>query len=145
MTATAPTGTATISLYGVGRIESYDDARNRLAPLPPGASIMGGDRIRTSFTAVIGREVLWPKGHTQVLARFADGTAAMTRHKYRKRQVYVVGFFPGLEFSAAARRFDFNMRGDFGSTRRLVIAAPALELTQPVVQPSDPVVEGLGE
>lgn len=132
-----------VSLYGAGRIESYDDSRNQLAPRPAGARILGGDGIRRSFAPVIGREVLRPKEDTQVLARFADGTAAMTRNKYGKGQVYVVGFFPGLEYSAGIRRFDFNMRRDFDAARRLIVAAPALELTQPVVEPSDPLVEGV--
>jgi hypothetical protein len=132
-----------VSLYGAGRIESYDEAGNRLAVVPPGAKIIGGDTIKGSFTPVIGREVLHPRSGTEILARFADGTAAMTRNKYGKGQVYVVGFFPGLEYSAAVRRFDFNMRRDFDAVRRLLIAAPALELTQPVVEPSDPLVEGV--
>ena len=67
----------------------------------------------------------------------------MTRHKFGKGWIYVVGFFPGLEYSATVRRPDFNMRRDFDSGRRLVIAKPALELTRPVVEPSDPLVEGV--
>jgi hypothetical protein len=132
-----------VSLYGAGRIESYDDPRNRLAPVSSGARIVGGDRIRASFMPVIGREVLQPEGGTQIFARFADRTAAMTRNSYGKGQAYVVGFFPGLEYSAAVRRLDFNMRRDFDSALRLIVAAPALELTRPVVEPSDPMVEGV--
>ncbi len=132
-----------ISLYGAGRIESYDDPSNQLAPIPSGARIVGGDRIRGSFTPLVGRENLRPEGNTKVLAIFADGAAAMTHRKYGKGQIYVVGFFPGLEYSATVRRFDFNMRRDFDSDLRLIVAAPALELTQPVVEPSDPLVEGV--
>ncbi|MBC8217347.1 MAG: hypothetical protein H8E73_02675 [Planctomycetes bacterium] len=132
-----------VSLYGAGSIESYDEPANRLAVVPSGARIIGGDTIQGSFTPVVGREVLQPESGTEILARFADGTAAMTRTSYGKGQVYVVGFFPGLEYSAAVRRLDFNMRRDFGQACRLVIAAPALKLTQPVVEPSDPLVEGV--
>jgi hypothetical protein len=92
---------------------------------------------------VVGREVLRTESNTEILARFADGGAAMTRCRYGKGQVYVVGFFPGLEYSAGVRRLDFNMRRDFDPVRRAVIAAPALELTQPVVDASDPLVEGV--
>ena len=132
-----------VSLYGAGRIESYGDPRHRLAPIPSGARIIGGDTIRGSFAPIIGREVLLPEDGTQILARFADGTAAITHAKYGKGKAYVVGFFPGLEYSAAVRRLDFNMRRDFDSAFRLFVAAPALELTRPVVEPSDPLVEGV--
>ena len=132
-----------ISLYGATSIESYDERSNRLTPVPSGARIVGGDAFKGSFTPVVGREVLRPEGDTEILARFADGTAAMTRHKYGKGQVYVVGFFTGLEYSATVRRLDFNMRRDFDPVRRLVIAGPALELTRPIVEPSDPLVEGV--
>jgi hypothetical protein len=132
-----------VSLYGAGSIESYDEAGNRLAVVPSGARIIGGDTIKGSFTPVVGRELLRPESGTEALARFADGAAAMTRNKHGKGQVYVVGFFPGLEYSAAVRRLDFNMRRDFDLALRFIIAAPALELTRPVVEPSDPLVEGV--
>jgi len=41
------------------------------------------------------------------------------------------------------RRLDFNMRRDLDPVRRRAIAAPALELTRPIVEPSDPLVEGV--
>jgi len=132
-----------VSLYGATSIESYDEPDNRLANVPSGAKIAAGDTIKDSFTPVVGREVLGPEGDTEILARFADGTAAMTRHSYGKGQVYVVGFFPGLEYSVSIRRLDFNMRRDLDTVRRLAIAAPALELTRPVVNASDPLVEGV--
>jgi len=133
-----------VSLYGAGRIESYNDPRNRLAAVPSGARIVGKDRFRASFMPVIGREILHTEEEdTQILAHFADGTAAMTCAKYGKGRAYVVGFFSGLEYSAAVRRFDFNMRRDFDSTLRLIVTAPALDLTQPTAEPSDPLVEGV--
>jgi hypothetical protein len=132
-----------VSLYGAGNIESYNERGNQLAPVPAGARVTAGDTTQGSFTPVVGREVLRPADDAEVLARFADGAAAMTRHPYGKGQVYVVGFFPGLEYSAAVRRLDFNMRRDFNAALRLVIAAPALKLTRPVVDASDPLVEGV--
>lgn len=132
-----------VSLYGATSIESYDERSNQLAPVPSGAIVVGGETIKGSFTPVVGREVLRPEDDAEILARFADGTAAMTRHNYGEGQVYVVGFFPGLEYSATVRRLDFNMRRDFDTVRRLVIAGPAFELTRPIVEPSDPLVEGV--
>ena len=132
-----------VSLYGAGNIESYGEKANQLAPVPSGARIEAGDAIQASFTPVIGREVLRPQEGAEVLARFADGAAAMTRHSFGKGQVYAAGFFPGLEYSAAVRRLDFNMRRDFDAARRLMIAGPALKLTRPAVDASDPLVEGV--
>jgi hypothetical protein len=96
-----------------------------------------------SFAPVIGREVLRPDADSEVLARFADGEAALTRHSYGSGLVYVVGFFPGLEYSATVRRPDYSMRRDLDPVRRRFVAAPALELTRPVVDASDPLVEGV--
>ncbi len=132
-----------VSLYGGSNIEPYDERANQLAPVPAGARVTGGNTLQGSFTPVVGRETLRPAEDTEVLARFADGSAAMTRHSYGKGQVYVVGFFPGLEYSAAARRFTFNMRRDFKAALRLVVAGPALKLIRPVVDASDPLVEGV--
>jgi len=132
-----------VSLYGATRIESYDEQSNRLAPVPSSARFVGGEAIKSSFTPVVGREVLRPESDSEIVARFADGVAAMIRHSYGRGQVYVVGFFPGLEYSTTVRRPDFNMHRDFDSGRRLIIAKPALELTRPVVEPSDPLVEGV--
>jgi hypothetical protein len=108
-----------VSLYGAGRIESYDEPQNQLAPIPYVAKIVEVDRIRDSFIPAIGRETLRPEGDTQILSRFADGTAAITCNSYGSGRVYVVGFFPGLEYSATVRRLDFNMRRDFDAVRRL--------------------------
>ncbi len=132
-----------VSLYGATNIESYDEPGNRLAAVPQGATIAGGDTIPDSFAPVVGREVLRPESKTEVLARFADGSPAMTRHSYGKGQVYVAGFFPGLEYSASVRRIDFDMRRDFESARRIAVAGPALKLTRPIVDASDPLVEGV--
>ncbi len=132
-----------VSLYGATSIESYDERSNRLARVPAGARVVQGETIKRSFTPVIGREVLQPADDAEILARFAAGGAAMTRHKFGKGQVYVVGFFPGLEYSATVRRADYNMRRDFDPARRLVISGPARELAQPAVEASDALVEGV--
>jgi hypothetical protein len=132
-----------VSLYGAGNIESYDDPSNRLAPVPASGKVKGGNLFDGSFLPVVGREVLRPERDTSVLARFADGGAAATCHGYGKGRAYVVGFFAGLEYSATVRRSDFDMRRDFDPNRRLAVTAPARELTRPVVDASDPLVEGV--
>lgn len=132
-----------VQLYGAGTIEPYDDPRNQLAPPPVGARLLGGRIFEASFVPLVGREILDPQEDAEVLARFADGTAAVVRHRYGKGQAYVVALFPGLEYSAPVRVPEYNMRAAFSAARRSLIAAPALALTAPVVDASDPLVEGV--
>jgi len=136
-----------VALYGATRLEPYDDARRVIAPVPDGAKIVGSAPFTGSFQPVIGREVLEPDVGTEVLVRFADGGAAVTRHAYGKGQAYVVGFFPGLEYSAGVRRHTrapvFDMSKDFDPGRRSYVAAPALGRVQPVVDAAQPTVEGV--
>jgi hypothetical protein len=107
---------------------------------PSGPEISGA---AGKFVPVVGREPLKPAPGTDVVARFADGTAALTRHPHGKDQVWVAGFFPGLEYSAGLRSEEFDMTRDFDALRRSFIAAPALERTKPVVDASQPLVEGV--
>ena len=95
------------------------------------------------FVPVIGREVLKPGPAAKVLARFADGSAAVTCNIFGKGKAYVVGFFPGLEYSAAVRGERFDMTRDFDAVRRSFVTAPALEHVRPVVDASLPTVEGV--
>lgn len=132
-----------VQLYGAGAIESYDDRRNQLAAVPGDATVLGGKIFDGSFEPVIGRETLDPREDAEVLARFADTSVSVVRHRYGKGQTYVVGMFPGLEYSATVRSAEYNMRRDFRPDRRRLIAAPALALTAPVVDVSDPLVEGV--
>ena len=132
-----------VELYGASGLEPYDDAGRRLAPVPSGTGIEGRGSFEGRFDPVIGREVLEPVAEADVPARFADGSAAVVRHAYGKGEAYVVGFFPGLEYSATVRRPDYDMRRDFDPVRRRFIAAPVTGLTRPVVDASDPLVEGV--
>ncbi|MHC4176314.1 MAG: hypothetical protein ACYSWU_02340, partial [Planctomycetota bacterium] len=132
-----------VQLYGATSLESYTDRRYQLTAVPDGAKLLGGEIFEGSFDPVIGREKLDPAGDAEVLARFADGSAAAVRHRHGKGQAYVVGVFPGLEYSAAVRSTGYDMRHDFQSARRRLVAAPALALTRPVVDVSDPLVEGV--
>jgi hypothetical protein len=96
-----------------------------------------------TFVPVVGRESLKPAAGTEVLAKFADGGPALTRHAAGKGQVWVAGFFPGLEYSAGVRKEDFDMARDFDAARRAFVTAAALERVKPVVEASEPLVEGL--
>ncbi len=138
----APRMTCRVSLYGGTSIESYDDSRRVLAPAPPGAGIVAGGPFTGSFPLAVGRETLKPST-AQVLAKFADGEAAVTRNAFGQGQAYVVGFFPGLEYSALVRAESFDMSGGFPAERRSYVVAPALERVVPVVDASHHAVEGV--
>lgn len=129
-----------VQSYRATQLEPYDDPRAVLAPVPTGAEIRWGDM---KFRPVVGREVLHPVSGAEVLARFGDGGAAAVRHRFGKGQAWVIGFFPGLEYSAAVRREDFDMARDFDPRLRGLVAGAALERTRPVVDAAQPPVEGL--
>jgi len=132
-----------VQRYGAVAVQSFADQRAVLAPVPTGAKIVGEQPYAAAFLAVVGREVLKPAADTQVLARFADGAAAMTVHPYGQGRAYVVGFYPGLEYSATIRDGQPDMSRDLDAARRRFITGPALTVTQPVVEPSVPAVEGV--
>jgi hypothetical protein len=141
--AAAPELWYKVERYKATSLQSFSDPRAVVAPRPEGAKIVGDGPYKAEFLPAVGREVLKPGKDTRVLARFADGGAAMTVHTYGKGKAYVVGFYPGLEYSAAVRRDDFDMSRDFDAALRSFIAAPALEVTRPVVWTSEPTVEGV--
>jgi len=132
-----------VALYGATRLEAYDERRRQLGTVPEGAGITGSKPFQGDFAPVVGREVLQPAAGTEVLARFADGTAAVVRHNYGKGRAYTVGFYPGLEYSATLRRPDYDMARDANAVRRSFVAAPALAVAKPVVDASLPLVEGV--
>ena len=140
-----------VMLYGATGIEAYDEPGRVLAPVPDGARITGSGPFTAALSPVIGREVLHPADGTEVVARFADGGAAATRHRHGRGLAYVVGFFPGLEYSAGVRRHPpyggqaplYDMSKDFDAGRRSFVAAPALERVKPAVDAAQPTVEGI--
>jgi len=131
-----------VSLYGATTVEPLDEPRDVLAPAPEGARIVGGE-AGGSFAPVVGREVLRPPRGTEVLAKFADGGPAVTRHAFGKGRAYVAGFFPGLEYSAAVRGGSFDMSKDFDGGRRAWVTLPLAGAVKPVVDVSCPTVEGV--
>lgn len=133
-----------VALYGATSLQPFDDRRDELAPVPPGAKATCAARLGgATFSPIVGREVLRPAAKTDVLATFADGGAAATQSACGKGQAYVLGLFAGLEYSAAVRREAFDMTKDFDAGLRALVAAPALEHVRPVVDASEPLVEGV--
>jgi hypothetical protein len=111
---------------------------------PAGARVTGKPPYAGSFELAVGREVLTPAGDTAVLASYADGGAAATRHVFGKGAVYVVGFYAGLEYASDILRDDYNMARDFRDDKRAFVAAPALAAgIRPVVDVSCPTLEGV--
>lgn len=136
----------TVGLYGGGSLGEFEAGKGSAVPGAAPADrvrITSGAPFDAAFDPVVGREVLQPAAGTDVLARFADGGAALTRHAYGKGQTYVAGFFPGLEYSARVRSDRFDMARDFDAGIRRFVAAPALAAVQPVVDTSQPAVEGV--
>jgi hypothetical protein len=135
-----------VTLYGASSLEPYDDPRSVLAPAPDGAKIAAAPGVPggAAFAPIIGREVLRPAAGTEVLAKFADGAAAVTCHPHGKGRAYVVGFFPGLEYSAPLRGAAYDMVTGFEAGRRAYVALPlAAAGVRPVVDASLPTVEGV--
>ena len=121
--------------YGATALETFSDSTT------PGAAVeIAGPAGK--FVPVVGREALKPAAGTEVLAKFADGAAALTRHAHGKGHVYVAGFFPGLEYSAALRAEEYDMSRDFDAVCRGFVTG-ALGEVRPVVNASEPLVEGL--
>jgi hypothetical protein len=131
-----------VTLYGASSLESYGDARGVIAPAPDAARVAAG-AMGGALKPVVGREVLRPKPGTEILARFADGAPAAVRNACGKGKAYTVGFFPGLEYSAAVRADAFDMSKDFDVGIRSYVAMPALAAVRPAVEASQPTVEGL--
>ncbi|MBI4026518.1 MAG: beta-galactosidase trimerization domain-containing protein [Verrucomicrobia bacterium] len=124
-----------------------------LRPPPPDAPqpqrIAAGSLSTNSYDLAIGREVLEPASDAETLAFFSDGKPAVTRSAYGKGQVYVVGFFGGLEYAASTmklgpdRQPDYDMTKNFDDGRRNFVAAPALSIVKPTVDAGQPTVEGV--
>jgi hypothetical protein len=126
---------AKVKPYGATALESFADSTSSGTTVEitgPGGK----------FVPVVGREALKPAAGTEVLATFADGAAAVTRHAHGKGLVYVAGFFPGLEYSATLRNEEYDLSRDVDSVRRSFVTL-ALGEVRPVVNASQPLVEGL--
>ena len=132
-----------VQLYGATKLEPYDDPKRVIGKVPEIPAITGGKLMSGSFQPLIGREVLVPAAGTEVLAKFADGSAAATVHNQGKGKAYVVGCFAGLEYSAPLHVEAFDMVKDLSGEVRSFTVAPALAVVRPVVDAGAPTVEGV--
>jgi len=118
--------------YGATALSTFANTK----PAPEGATLEGKG-------LAVGRELLQPGEGADTLAKFADGSAAVTRHPFGKGQAIVSGLFTGLEYAARVHRDDFDMSQDFDAGKRAWVTAPAVERVKPVVDASHPLVEGI--
>jgi hypothetical protein len=132
-----------VKAYHATDLESFTDPRGALGPVPADARLEGKGLFSGACAPVVGRERLHPGPGAEVLATFADGSAAITRRRHGKGEAYVLGFFPGLEYSAAVRVPEFDMARHFDVILRGFVAAPALARVRPAVEPSVPTVEAV--
>lgn len=125
----------TIRRYGATRLATFRDRKTA----PEAANVVGQGALVGTYRPRVGREVLRPADGTEVLATFADGTAAITRHRHGKGQAVVIGLFAGLEYAERVHRDDFDMSADFDAGwRRLMTTfagvAPPVDTGQPTVE-----------
>jgi hypothetical protein len=132
-----------VELYKATALESYDDRARRIAAVPSSAKVKIDSPATAEFLPIIGREVLAPAAGAETLARFADGGAAVVRSKYGAGTVWIVGLFPGLEYSAPLRRAGYDMSRDLSPSMRKLITLPCQGLVRPVVDCEDATVEGV--
>lgn len=127
-----------VPVYGATSIGNFSNNEP-----PAGTAVTGSQPFSGTFQPVVGREVLLPSPTTEVLAKYADGSAAITRNKCGKGEAWVVGMFPGLEYSAAIRKASFDASKDYDPGLRTYVSAAALAHVQPVVDASQPTIEGV--
>jgi hypothetical protein len=127
--------------YGASALDSLAIRR----PVPEGATIRGDGDYAVEFKPIVGREPLKSLPETRVLARFADGAAALTRNEYGKGVAYCAGFYPGLEYSANIQRPEggYDMSVDFDPAIRRLITGPVSDAVEAPVAVSQPVVEAV--
>lgn len=132
-----------VELYKATYLESYDEASRQITAVPEASTVQFDAPVKAKLGPVVGREVLMPAENTEVLARFADGGAAVTRSKHGAGTTWVVGLFPGLEYSVPLRAARYNMSRDLSQTRRQFITLPCQGLVRPVVGCNHATVEGV--
>jgi hypothetical protein len=130
-----------VELYKATALESFDEPQRELAAVPEGAAVQHDAPLQ--LRAVIGREVLSPDEETRTLLRFVDGGAAITRSEHGAGAAWVVGLFPGLEYSAPLRTARYDMSRDLEKARREFIALPCRGRVRPVVDCDHPAIEGV--
>ena len=132
-----------VELYKATALELFGDVSRQIAAVPEMAAVRIDAPLNDKLEPIVGREILTPAEGTETLARFADGGAAVTRHKYGAGTVWVVGLFPGLEYSAPLRAARYDMSRDLSQMRRSFITLPCQGRVWPIVDCDDAAVEGV--
>jgi hypothetical protein len=129
-----------VKRYGATSLASFKTTSEP----PPGASMVGSGPVAGDYPVRVGREILHPAQTTQVLASYADGGAALTRHTHGQGAVWVAGTYAGLEYSSDLLGDKFDLSQDFVPAKRTAIVAAALAAgVRPVVDTGHPLVEGV--
>lgn len=132
-----------VKLYGATALESFMDKSTSLAPPPLEAALQGVAAWDLKIQPVIGREILDPAAETQIHARYLDGGVAVTQRNHGRGQAIVCGLFPGLEYSAAQRTDQFDLRRDLDEALRRLTVLPCRDRVAPVVDCNSPTVEAV--
>lgn len=119
-----------IKPYGSVQLQSLNDNRAVLAPVPPEANVrfVSGPLAGKEALPVVGREVLEPLPGTTVLARYGDGVAAVVEHTLGRGKIVLLGTFAGLEYTAPQRDIAYDMRRDLQPLWREASAGVAAKL-----------------
>ncbi len=125
--------------YGATALSSFSNRK----PMPVGARVNASGEFAQCLMPVVGREILEPAEAKDALVQFADQRPAVTSHRFGRGQAYVVGVFAGLEYAERVHDEGFDMSNDFHPGLRSYVVAPALEAVKPVVDASQPLVEGI--
>jgi len=125
----------TVPRYGATSLRAI---RQKEKP-PEGAEVTGKAPLRGSFVPEVGRQVLDPVDDAEVVATYADGSAAAVRHRYGEGSAWLIGTYAGMEYA-----FETMHNKPFNGDKRTFVAAPVLAAgVQPVVDASEPLVEGV--
>ncbi|MEI7435848.1 MAG: hypothetical protein WCL16_03450 [bacterium] len=118
--------------YGGSRLGAVGKKLDREPPA--GATLTSKDPSKGSFMPVVGREVLDPLHSEDVMATYADGKAAVVRHRHGKGTAWVIGTYAGVEYAWEPMINTDKDQKWFRADKRNWIAGPVLEAgVRPVV------------
>lgn len=111
---------------GIKGLEEKEVPPHSAIKLHGGAALsLPGAAESETLRAYVAREVMEPKSGG-VLASYADGKPAVTRHEFGKGAAIVAGFWPGIAYSNGVRKAGFDLRTDYSASLRALISGPAI-------------------
>ncbi len=121
-----------------GNVPSYGGSQlgavRKQRDAPEEARVTGKGALKGSFLPVVGREILEPKQAGDVMATYADGKAAVVRHRHGKGTAWVLGLHMGVEYAWEPMITTDKDPKWFLADKRSWLAAPVLEAgVRPVV------------